>query len=57
MLLVLLIPGKESVTAEVFDVYLEHVVDEFLELWVGVLAYDSSKDEGSKAFILRGILL
>jgi hypothetical protein len=30
MLLFLLIPGKESVTLEVFDVYLEPVVEELL---------------------------
>jgi hypothetical protein len=57
MLLALLIPRKELVTLEVFDVYLELVVDELLELWVGILAYDYTKDVGSRAFTLRAILI
>ena len=40
IMLALLIPGKESVTADVFDVYLEPLVEELLELWAGVSAYD-----------------
>jgi len=50
VLLSLLIPGQESVTSEVFDVYLEPVVDEFLDLWVGVSTYDITKAIGCKAF-------
>jgi hypothetical protein len=57
ILLALLIPGKESVTAEVFDVYLEPILEELLQLWVGVPAYDCTKDEGSRFFTLRGVLL
>jgi hypothetical protein len=57
ILLALLIPGKESVTAEVFDVYLEPILEELLQLWVGVPAYDCTKDEGSRVFTLRGVLL
>jgi hypothetical protein len=53
----LLIPGKESVTIEVFDVYLEPLVEELLQLWAGVPAYDCTKDEGSKVFTLRGVLV
>ena len=56
-MLALLIPEKEFVTSDVFDVYLEPLVDELLELWVGVPAYDVSKDIGSKAFQLRAMLL
>ena len=57
MLLALLIPGRESVTSEVFDVYLEPLVDELLELWAGIPAYDVSKDLGSRSFQLRAMLL
>jgi hypothetical protein len=57
VLLSLLIPGKESVTSDVFDVYLEPLVEELLELWAGVPTYDITKDVGSRSFQLRGMLL
>ena len=57
ILLSLLIPGKESVTSDVFDVYLEPLVEELLELWTGVSAYDVTKEVGSRSFQLRGMLL
>jgi hypothetical protein len=43
VLLALLIPGKESVTSEVFNVYLEPLVEELIQLWQGVPAYDIRK--------------
>ena len=55
MMLAFLILGKESVTSDVFDVYLEPLVEELLELWAGVLASDASKDDGSRAFQLRAM--
>ena len=57
LLLALLIPGRESVTSEVFDVYLEPVMEELLQLWSGVTAYDVTKDAKSQAFQLRAMLL
>jgi hypothetical protein len=57
IILSLLIPGKQSVTFKVFDVYLQPIVDEFLQLWTGVPTYDVSKDIGSRTFNLRGMLL
>lgn len=57
ILLALLIPGRESVTGDVFDVYLEPLVEELLELWAGVPAHDVTKDAGEKAFQLRAMLL
>jgi hypothetical protein len=45
------------VTFEVFDVYLEPLVDELLELWAGVPAYDITKDTGERSFQLRAMLL
>jgi hypothetical protein len=57
MLLALLIPRKQSVILEVFDVYLEPLVEEFLQLWEGVAAYDVAEDLGLRAFTVRGVLL
>jgi hypothetical protein len=57
MLLALLNPGKESVTSEVFEVYLKPVVEEFLQLWARVPGYDYTKDVGSRAFTLQAVLL
>ena len=56
-MLALLIPGKESVTSDVFDVYMEPLVEELLKLWSGVLAHDVREDAPSKAFQLRAMLL
>jgi hypothetical protein len=38
-------------------VYLEPLLEELLQLWAGVPAYDCTKDEGSRVFTLRGVLL
>jgi hypothetical protein len=57
MFLALLILGKQSVTSEVFDVYLEPLVEEFLQLWEGVQAYDVTQDVGSRTFIVQGVLM
>jgi hypothetical protein len=57
IMLALLIPGKQSVTTENFDVYMEPLVEEFLQLWEGIPAYDVLKDIGSREFRLRGMLL
>ena len=57
IMLALLIPGRESVTLDCFDVYLEPLVEELLELWIGVPAHDVSKDAGNRDFTLRAMLL
>ena len=57
IMLALLIPGKQSVTSQFFDVYLEPLVEELIQLWKGVDAYDVLKEVGSRAFKLRAILL
>jgi hypothetical protein len=57
IMLALLIPGRESVTSDVFDVYLEPLVEELEELWAGVPAHDIGKEVGQKAFQLRAMLL
>jgi hypothetical protein len=46
VLLALLIPGKESVTLKVFDVYMEPLVEEILQLWYGISTYDVTKELG-----------
>jgi hypothetical protein len=55
--LALLIPGKQSVTSEVFDVYLEPLVEEFLQLWEGVTVYDVTAELGLRMFMVRGVLM
>jgi hypothetical protein len=57
VMLALLIPGKDSVTSEVFNVYLEPLVEEILQLWNGISAYDITKDRGERTFNLRAVLL
>ena len=57
IMLVLLIPGKQYVTSEFFDVYLEPLVEELVQLWKGVAAYDVLKDHSFRAFKLRAVLL
>jgi hypothetical protein len=57
ILLGLLIPRKQSVTSKHLDVYLEPLVEELLQLWDGVVAYDVCKDVGQREFTLQGMLL
>ena len=57
VMLALLIPGRESVTSETFDVYLEPLVEELLELWARIPAYNVTKDVGCRSFQLRTMLL
>jgi hypothetical protein len=57
ILLALLIPGKQFVTSEHLDVYLEPLVEELLQLWEGVSTYDVYKEVGYLEFTLRGMLI
>ena len=52
-MMVLLIPGPSSPGKD-FDVFLKHLVDDLLELWKGVDAYDARTD---KSFKLRAAVL
>ena len=52
-MLCLLIPGPRAPSQDI-DVYLEPLVDELKQLWVGVLAFDMDKKE---KFTLRAMLL
>jgi hypothetical protein len=51
------VPGKQSMTTENFDVYMEPLVEEFLQLWEGLSAYDVLKDISSREFTLQGMLM
>lgn len=44
LMMVLLIPGPKSPGKD-FDVFLEPLIDELLELWTGVRVYDSVSDK------------
>ena len=57
IMLALLIPGKESVTSDNIDVYLAPLLEELLELWVGVSATDVSEEPHRQQFTLRALLL
>jgi len=57
VMLSLLIPGRKSVTVDVFDVYLEPLVDKLLQLWEGIPAYDIAKEARARDFTLRAMLL
>lgn len=58
IMLALLIPGPEAVTAGQIDVYLGPLIEELKALWeVGVLCYDAARWRGEVRFTLRAILL
>ena len=57
IMLCLLILGKQSVTSENFDVYMAPLVEELLQLWYGVSALDITREEGSRNFTLRAMLI
>lgn len=57
LMLVLLIPGKESVTSENIDVYLAPLIEELQQLWHGVNAVDVSDDSGNQNFVLKAMLM
>jgi hypothetical protein len=57
LMLCLLIPGKQSVTSECFDVYMEPLVEELLELWSGVPPFDITEEEGLHNFTLQAMLI
>jgi hypothetical protein len=57
LMLCLLIPGKQSVTSECFDVYMEPLVEELLELWSSVPVFDITEEEGLRNFTLRVMLI
>jgi len=57
LMLLLIIPGKKSVTSDTIDVYLEPLFDELVELWKGIEAIQILGDGNSIQFTLRASLL
>jgi hypothetical protein len=58
IMLSMIIPGKESVTCDTFDVYIQPLIDELLTLWSeGVRTYDAAEYGEQRSFNLRAILL
>jgi hypothetical protein len=58
IMLSLLIPGPEAVTASHFDVFLCPLLEELRQLWTeGVMARDAARWRGEATFTLRAILL
>ena len=58
MMLSLLIPGPEAVTAEHFDVFVAPLIEELAMLWTdGVMCMDASRWRGEARFCLRAILM
>lgn len=58
IMLSLLIPGPDAVTADRIDVFLGPLVDELRELWVeGVICNDAARWRGEVRFTLRAMLL
>ena len=57
-MLAILIPGPKSVTSEHFDVFLEPLIEEMLDLWnYGVYRIDAACYKESSHFILRAMLI
>jgi hypothetical protein len=57
LMLCLLILDKQSVTSKCFDVYMEPLVEELLELWSGAPTFDIIEEEGLRNFMLRAMLI
>jgi hypothetical protein len=58
LILALIIPRPESVTAENIDIFLEPLVDELMQLWqVGVETVDAAAYGGSRVFNMKAMVL
>ena len=53
----LLIPRYKAPSGKAFDIFMKPLVRDFLKLWSGVRAIDSSSRTGRRVFTLRAILL
>jgi hypothetical protein len=56
-MLFLLISGKQSMTSKHFDVYLAPLIEELLQLWYGIPAFDIIQEEGLCNFMLPTMLI
>jgi hypothetical protein len=57
VMLTMLMPGPRSVNWKTFDVFIQPVVDELVELWEGVVVKDAAVQEGEQLKLVRAILL
>lgn len=58
VILALIIPGPESVTAENVDTFLEPLVDELMELWqYGIQTVDAAAHGGSRIFNMKAMVM
>ena len=57
VMLTLLILEKESVRNENIDIYMEPLMEELEELWIGVQAHDVSKSLADRAFNICAMLI
>jgi hypothetical protein len=57
VLLARLILGNESITSEVFNVYMEPLVEEILQLWYEISTYNITKERGPRTITLQVFLM
>ena len=58
IMLGLLIPGPDAITADRIDVFLSPLIEELKQLWEeGVICYDAARWRGEVRFTLRAILM
>lgn len=58
IMLSMIIPRKEAVTCETFDVYIQPLVEELYTLWVeGIWTEDTANYQGSRFFRMRAALM
>ena len=57
-MLTMLMPSPQFVNGKTFNVYIQPVVDEFLELWMeGVVVRDASIQEGDQLKLVKAMLI
>ena len=47
----------QSVTSKCFDVYMEPLIEELLELWSRISTFDITGEEGLRNFTLQAMLI
>ena len=58
IMLTVLIPGPKSVTADHFDIFIEPLIEELLELWnYGVYCIDVARYKQSSNFVLKAMVI
>lgn len=53
----ILISCEESTTNDNIDIYIQPLLEEVLQLWSGVRAFNASATDESRTFLMRGMLL